>query len=110
MDGCHTFAFTHLVGDGKTYCIVNETMVQRVIDAVNMSVKEYADAWEFVRQGGLMNEEQAPVVNHPVAKAVFAEMLNDDHTEKTRMVSVRVVTDLARARGLELGLGEFIPA
>ncbi len=108
MEGCHTFAFTHLVGDGKVYCIVDEAMVQRVIDAVNACVKENPDAWEFVRQGHLIKEEKENSVVHPVAKAVFAEMAKDDHTEKTRMVSVRVATDLARQRGVELGLGAII--
>ena len=101
MEGCHTFAFTHLIADGKTYCLVNETMVQRIIDAVNMSVKDYPDAWEFVRHGGLLDTSG----KHPVAKIVFAEMKKDDHTGATATVSTRLVTDLARQRGLELGLG-----
>jgi len=101
MEGCHTFAFTHLIGSG----LVNETMVQRIIDGVNMSVKDNPDAWEFVRQGGLI--EEGSVGNHPVAKAVFAEMMKDDHTSATATASVRLVTELARQRGLELGLGRI---
>ena len=104
MEGCHTFAFTHLLGSG----LVNETMVQRIIDGVNMSVKENPNAWEFVRQGGLIEEEEeGPVGKHPVAKAVFAEMMKDDHTGATAISSVRLVTDLARQRGVELGLCRF---
>jgi hypothetical protein len=109
MEGCHTFGFTHLIGYGKTYWLVTETMVQRIIDGVNNSLKENPDAWEFVREGGLIQEEKehAPVGKHPVAKAVFAEMMKDDHTGATAMASVRLVTDLARQRGLELGLGRI---
>ena len=100
MEGCHTFGFTHLLGPAK----VNETMVQRIIDGVNMTLKECPDAWEFVRQGGLMEEGLG---THPVAKSVFAEMMKDDHTGATATASVRLVTELARQRGLELGLGRI---
>jgi len=109
MEGCHTFGFTHLLGPGKTYWLVNEMMIQRIIDGVNNSLKQCPDAWEFVRQGGLIEDEKkyAPVGKHPVAKAVFAEMIKDDHTGATAAVSVRFVTELARERGLELGLGRI---
>jgi hypothetical protein len=104
MEGCHTFAFTHLIGNGKTYSLVNEQMIQSIIDSVNMSVKDNPDAWEFVRQGGLID---TLVGKHPVAKIVFAEMMKDDHTGATAIVSLRVVTELARQRGLELGFGRI---
>lgn len=109
MEGCHTFGFTHLIGYGKTYWLVTETMVQRIIDGVNMNLKDYPDAWEFVRLGGLLEEEAkyAPVGKHPVAKNVFAQMLKDDHTGATAISSICLVTELARQRGKELGLGRI---
>ena len=99
MEGCHTFAFTHLLGND----LVSETMVQRIIDGVNMSLKDHPHAWEFIRQGGLIDD--ASLGNHPVAKNVFAQMMKDDHTGATATASIRLVTELARQRGLELGLG-----
>jgi len=100
MEGCHTFGFTHLLVPG----LVDETMIQRIIDGVNMILKEFPDAWEFVRQGGLIDEG---LCTHPVAKSVFAQMTKDDHTGATATASVRLVTELARQRGLELGLGKM---
>jgi hypothetical protein len=97
MEGCHTFGFTHLLDSG----LVNEAMVQRIIDGVNMSLKEFPSAWEFVRQGGLIEG----LGKHPVVKSVFAQMMKDDHTGATAAASLRLVTDLAKQRGLELGLG-----
>jgi hypothetical protein len=101
MEGRHTFSFTHLLGND----LVSETMVQRIIDGVNMSVKENPNAWEFVRQGGLMGEDS--VGKNPVAKSVFLEMMKDDHTGATATSSIHLVTELARQRGLELGLGRI---
>jgi len=100
MEGCHTFAFTHLLSSGR----VNEAMVQRIIDGVNMSLKECPDAWEFVRKGGLIQEGLS---THPVVKSVFAQMMKDDHTALTASLSVSLVTELAQQRGLELGLGKM---
>ena len=100
MEGCHTFSFTHLLSSG----LVNETMIQRIIDGVNMSLKECPGAWEFVRQGGL---NQEGLGTHPVVKSVFDQMMKDDHTPLTATLSVRLVTELAQQRGLELGLGKM---
>jgi hypothetical protein len=102
MEGCHTFSFTHLLGSG----LVNETMVQRIIDGVNMILKEFPNAWEFVRQGGLI---QDGLGTHPVVKSVFTQMMKDDHTSLTATLSIRLVTELAQQRGLELGLGRINP-
>ena len=113
MEGCHTFAFTHKLSpdiSGNSFASVlvshvTEDMVQRAIDAINMSVKEFPDAWEFVRRGSLVKENQLPVPSHPLAKAIFAQMSKDDHTGFTASYTLAMVTDLARQRGKELGLG-----
>jgi len=112
MEGCHTFAFTHKLSpdtSGNSFASVlvshvTEDMVQRAIDAINMSVKEIPDAWEFVRQGSLMKQNHLPAPSHPLAKAVFSQMSKDDHTGFTASYTLALVTDLARQRGRELGL------
>lgn len=104
MEGCHTFGFTHLLENGPIHFLVNETMVQRIIDCVNMSLKENPDAWEFVRQGGLIQHLSQPS-DHPVVKLIVEAMKKDDHTGGTAESCLRLVTYLARQRGIELGLG-----
>jgi hypothetical protein len=113
MEGCHTFAFTHKLRpdiSGNSFAsglvnLVTEDMVQRAIDAINMSVKEFPDAWEFVRRGSLVKENQLPEPSHPLAKVIFTQMSKDDHSGFTASYTLAMITDLARQRGRELGLG-----
>jgi len=113
MEGCHTFAFTHKIRpdvSGNSFAsglanLITEDMVQRAIDAINMSVKDFPDAWEFVRQGNLVKENELPMPSHPLAKIVFAQMAKDDHTGFTASYTLAMVTDLSRQRGKELGIG-----
>lgn len=105
MEGMHTFCLTDVVED--RYPLITETMIQRAIDGVNMAVKTYPDAWEFVRSGKLIKDEAkyAPIGNHPVEKILFTEMLKDNHTSASAVSIIKIITNLARQRGTELGLG-----
>lgn len=107
MEGMHTFCLTEALNN--SYFLVTETMVQRAVDGVNMAVKQYPDAWEFVRQGHLIKDEEeyGSVGNHPVAKIIFREMMKDDHTGATAASVVTAITNLARQRGLDNGLSKI---
>jgi len=71
----------------SVYSYDNEVL-QRLIDAVNMSLRMYPEAWNFVVMHGLMYKYPNP---HPVSEKIFDGVEYD-------IEALLIVTELARKR------------
>jgi hypothetical protein len=105
MEGVHTFDLR--LCEGKKYFIVTDAMIQNAIDAINSAVKDFPDAWEFVRRGELLRENSKVSDIHPLAEIIFNKMAEDEHTGFSGENVLYLVTMLIREKGLEIGLNAY---